>query len=48
MTDTIIKFIKYVKSKKFNLGAVDLSGLKFIQLKTDLIAARVLYPKSFY
>ncbi len=26
-----------------NLGAVDLSVLKFIQFKTDLIAARVLY-----
>jgi len=25
------------------LGAVDLSGLKFIQFKTDLIAARALY-----
>ncbi len=25
------------------LGAVDLSGLKFIQFKTDLIATRVLY-----
>ena len=25
------------------LGAVDLSGLKFIQFKTDLIAAQVLY-----
>ena len=24
------------------LGAVDLSGLKFIQFKTDLIAARAL------
>ncbi len=25
------------------LGAVDLSGLKFIQFKTNLIAARALY-----
>ncbi len=25
------------------LGVVDLSGLKFNQFKTDLIAARVLY-----
>jgi hypothetical protein len=25
------------------LGAVDLSGLKFIQFKTGLIAARALY-----
>ncbi len=25
------------------LGAVDLSGLKFIQFKTNLMAARVLY-----
>ncbi len=26
-----------------SLGAVELSGLKFIQFKTDLIATRVLY-----
>ncbi len=26
-----------------SLGAVDLSGLKFIQFKTELIAARALY-----
>ncbi len=28
---------------KNRLGAVDLLGLKFIQFKTDLIAARALY-----
>ncbi len=26
-----------------NLGVVDLSGLKFIQFKTDIIAAQVFY-----
>jgi len=26
-----------------SLGAVDISGLKFIQFKTDLIATRALY-----
>ncbi len=31
-----------VKFSCHRLGAVDLSGLKFIQFKTDLIAARVL------
>ncbi len=29
------------------LGAVDLSGVKFIQFKTDLIVPRVLYYNHF-
>ena len=33
-------YSEYIVS--FYLGSVDLSGLKFIQFKTDLIAARAL------
>ncbi len=35
--------VKVISKDQQPLGAVDLSGLKFIRFKTDLIAARALY-----
>ena len=38
-----VHWVARQESEYKRLGAVDLSGLKFIQFKTDLIAARALY-----
>ncbi|MCP4985011.1 MAG: hypothetical protein GY928_02755 [Colwellia sp.] len=32
--------------EQLTLGTVDLSGLKFIQFKTNLIAARIMYHRN--